>query len=117
MANTIDPLTLLPATDLAGRLTFADTSAIGEIAVVCVAESGSVFGPWLVAVEIVAVADTAPLDGAVNAMPTVMLAPAPSDDGMFENTTAPLALLYVAVAAGGTPVITTLLKPGGRPIA
>ena len=59
------PDTVLPAMADAGIDTVVATSAIGEIAVVPLAESGSVFAPWLVDVPIVLLTATDPLVGAV----------------------------------------------------
>ena len=91
------------------------TSASGEIAVVDVVVSGSVFGPWLVLVPISLAITTEPLAGAVYATPTVMLEPAPSVVGMPVYVTAPLAGSYVAVAPAGRPLKTTLVRPDGKP--
>ena len=54
-----------PATALGGSETLVVTSASGEIAVVDVVVSGSVFGPWLVDVPISLAMTTEPLAGAV----------------------------------------------------
>lgn len=109
------PLTVLPATALAGSVTVVVTSAKGEIAVVLVVVSVSVFGPWLVDVPISLAMITDPLAGAVKATPTLMLDPAPRLVGMPVNVTAPLAGSYVALAPAGKPVNVTPESPGGRP--
>jgi hypothetical protein len=59
------PFTVLPAAAVGGTETDVVTSASGEIPVVPVAVSGSVFGPWLVDVPIPLLAVTDPLAGAV----------------------------------------------------
>jgi hypothetical protein len=63
--NVTVPFTVLPAVAEAGTDTDVVTSASGEIAVVPVAVSGSVLGPWLVDVPIPLSILTDPLAGAV----------------------------------------------------
>jgi hypothetical protein len=59
------PFTVLAAVAVGGTETDVVTSASGETAVVPVAVSGSVFGPWFVDVPIPLLAVTDPLAGAV----------------------------------------------------
>ena len=116
LENVTLALTVEPAVAIAGAETVVVTSASGETAVVPVALSGSVFGPWLVVVEIAALTVTAPVAGAANDRPTTMLEPEPSVAGIPVKVTAPLAGLYVAVAPGGSPVNATPDRPAGSPI-
>ena len=85
------PLTVLAAIALAGNDVDVVTSASGEIAVVAVAVSGSVFGPWLVDVPISPATTTDPVAGAVYWIPIAMLEPAPRVVGIPVKLTAPLA--------------------------
>lgn len=109
------PLTVAAATAVGGSDTVVVTSAIGDNAVVALALSGSVFGPWLVDVAIEPLIVTDPLPGAVYATPSAMLLPALSVAGIPPNVTAPLAESYVAVAPPGNPVMLTPVSPGGKP--
>lgn len=83
-------MTVLPAIALTGREIVVVTSASGDTAVVLVAVSANVFGPWLVVVPISLAMITEPLAGAVNATPTLILDPAPRLAGIPVNVTAPL---------------------------
>ena len=89
--NVIDVLTIDPATAVGGAETVVVTSARGETAVAALAVSGSVFGPWLVAVPIVPVTVTDPALGAVNVTPMPSDAPAPRLVDIALNVTSPLA--------------------------
>ena len=93
MVNVTEPLTMLPAIAVGGTETVVVTSASGDTAVVAVALSVSVLGPWPVVVPIIDVATTAPEAGAVKAMPTVIVAPEPRLAGIPVNVTAPDAAL------------------------
>ena len=85
------PLIVVPATAVGGSETVVVTSATGETAVVALALSGRVFGPWLVVVPINPLIVAEPLGGAVYVTPRATLAPLASDVGMPPNVTAPLA--------------------------
>ena len=85
------PLAVLPAVAEPGTDTATETSASGETAVVPRSLSGSVLGPWLVDVPIVAVAETAPDAGAENVTPMGSVVPAPSVVGIPAKVTPPVA--------------------------
>ena len=89
MANVTLLLIVAPATALGGTLTVANTSASGEIAVVCVSLSGLAFAPWLVDVPMVPATATEPVGGAVKLRANVMPDPAPRLVGMPLKVTAP----------------------------
>ena len=64
LLNVTEALTVAPATADGGTVTVVVTSASGEIAVVALLLSASVFGPWLVEVPIMLDSVTDPLVGA-----------------------------------------------------
>jgi len=99
---------------VAGIDTLVVTSASGEIAVVPVAESGKVFGPCDVVVEIWLLAVTEPLAGAVNVNPTLSDAPLARLVDIPVKVTTPLPLSYEAVTPGGNDGNDTPLSPGVR---
>ena len=65
MLYVTDALTVLAASAVGGADTLVETSARGEIAVVPLALSASVFDPWLVVVPMVLDTVTEPDAGAV----------------------------------------------------
>ena len=115
MAYVTVPLTSDPAIAVGGTDTEVVTSATGEMAVVPLALSGSVFGPWLIVVVIDAARLTDPVAGALYAIPMVKLAPLASVAGIAPNVTAPLAASYDALAPAGRKLKTTFDRPGGNP--
>ena len=112
LVNATDALVTEPAVADAGVVTTTVTSAIAEIAVDALAESGCALAPWLVEVPIDDDPFTDPDAGAVKLMLPVSVVPGLSVVGMPANVKPPVAALYVAVAPPGSPLTLTPESPG-----